>query len=570
MRLQSPLPILLLFAGTTALAQQSSTTPQSSTPARQVTLPHVTEGVEVVVVSFEVAVTDKNGPVLGLGREDFRVFHDGKEVELSNFAFYGRQTPNWTPQATPQSSKTDTTGETPQLTVCLFVDNTRLTPIKRDKVINAAIEFVRNRLDPADQVLVVKQDDRPIVILQPTTRRDDAVASLESLHRRPDTRVAAGVEHQRAMVEQEETQRTMERVISAAAERPDAGMKKANMERTLSMQEDAFAQQEYTSVIASTRGIRAVATKMSSLPGRKAIIYLSEGLPAVAGLGDEGLARSRTIGDQTRGQKLIDDVITTAAAAGVAISAIDAGGLDAPWTNTELGKSVTDRAMAKIANTQEPLRRMAAETGGTMVVDNSDLTVGFDRIGRGLEGYYLLGYPLPTKGRGRVHSVEVTLARRAGYQLAYRRKFVERAQPSLVEDRVLTALSFELSDNPLGIVASAGAPTTDPSKRVMVPLRVAVPIGELTLLPEGDLLVGQLTLYVATRDAENRQSDLQREDFRVAIPKGDYESAKNSVWPIKTTVRLGPGEYQVSIGVREQLTGQAGYATLDVSPESEQ
>ena len=50
--------------------------------------------VDVHVVNVEVVVTDKDGkPAVGLARDDFEVYEDGKRVEVANFfAVEGRRT----------------------------------------------------------------------------------------------------------------------------------------------------------------------------------------------------------------------------------------------------------------------------------------------------------------------------------------------------------------------------------------------------------------------------------------------------------------------------------------------
>lgn len=54
-------------------------------------------------------------------------------------------------------------------------------------------------------------------------------------------------------------------------------------------------------------------------------------------------------------------------------------------------------------------------------------------------------------------------------------------------------------------------------------------------------------------------------DHRVAVPRGEYEAARGKSWPITATLVFRPGNYRISVGVREQLTGAAGYATLAVA-----
>ena len=98
-------------------------------------------------------------------------------------------------------------------------------------------------------------------------------------------------------------------------------------------------------------------------------------------------------------------------------------------------------------------------------------------------------------------------------------------------------------------------------------MRIGVPIGKLALLPEGDQMVGQVTAYYVTRDGDNKQSTMHKAEHHVAVPRGEYESARSKLWPITATLVMRQRGHRISVGVREHLTGVAGYATLAV-PEN--
>src|SRR5687768_18343483 len=52
------------------------------------------EELSVEVINVEVHVTDRKGrPVMGLGREAFRVLEDGEPVEIDYFTEIGEETP---------------------------------------------------------------------------------------------------------------------------------------------------------------------------------------------------------------------------------------------------------------------------------------------------------------------------------------------------------------------------------------------------------------------------------------------------------------------------------------------
>ncbi len=266
-------------------------------------------------------------------------------------------------------------------------------------------------------------------------------------------------------------------------------------------------------------------------------------------------------------QKVFDEVVVSAAAAGVTLYTIDARGLVAPG-DAESSGAPSATWSQDVRNYQEPLQKIAAETGGSAFFNGGDFRAGLDRFSRELDSYYLLGYPLPHGGRNPVHTVDVELVNRKGCRLDYRQRFVEKSLPALVEDRVLAALSFGPAENLLGIAASVGAAKKGASKTRELPVRILVPIGKLALLPVGEEMVGQVTAYYVTRGSDGKQSALLKADHRVAVPRGEYESARGRSWPITATLVVKPGSYRISVAVREQLTGTAGYATLEVPDDS--
>lgn len=556
--------------------------------AQQAEAPRFQQAAVVEIVSFEVAVSDENGPVLGLTPADFRLFHDGKPVELSNFAYYRRGDDGRAPAMTEASAKADVAGagkpvaeERPGLSLYFYVDNDNLSPATRGRVLDSAIDFVRTRLGPRDRAAVVYSEGRPKVAQGLTGKHEEVASALRRLRDKPGGRAIAASERLRAIVDIQRTAQEVRTMLDSIRMRPNLGQKAAAMAQGALNEARTFEQTERNATRNATRGIRAVVTAMSGLPGRKALIYVSDGLPSTPGQGPyrafEQLfrefpfvrsqlndARMAKVAEGTE-QNVFDEVVTSAAAAGVSVFTIDARGLVVPG-DAESRVAPLESWNEEVRNYQEPLQRIAAETGGSAFVNGGDFGAGFDRFARELDSYYLLGYPLPVRGLKPLHTVEVRLVNRPGCHLSYRQRFVERSLPALVEDRVLAALSFDPTENPLGISASMGNAKEGASKTWDLPVRILVPIGKLALLPEGDEMVGRVTAYYVTRGADDRQSAVHQADHRVAVPRGEYGSARGKSWPITATLVVKPGSYRIAVGVREQLTGVAGYATL-VVPE---
>ena len=584
MKLEGLLVVVPFLFGPFALAGQAQAPARSGADRTQAEAPRFHQAAVVEIVSFEVAVSDGHGPVLGLTPADFRVLHDGKPVELSNFAFYRRSDDGRAPAMTGASAKTDVAGglvgeERPGLSLYVYVDNDNLSPATRGRVLDAAIEFVRTRLGPRDRVAVVSGEGRPKIARELTEDREEVASALQHLRDRSGGRSIASSERLRTIVNVQTTAQEVRAAVSSMRAGRRSDQKIAALAQTALNEVRAFEETERLATRQATHGLRALVTSMSGLPGRKALVYVSDGLPDTPGQaayrafeqffrGVPGVGSQRNDVRMYRTaegieQDVFDEVVTSAAAAGVSVFTVDARGLVAPGHAESLGEPVESWS-EDVRNYQQPLERIAAETGGSAFVNGGDFDAGFDRFARELDSYYLVGYPLPVRGSEPLHSVEVRLVDRPGCHLSYRQRFVERSLPALVEDRVLAALSFDLTENPLGISASMGTPKEGTSKTWDLPVRISVPIGRLALLPEGNEMVGQVTAYYVTRGADDRQSALHHADHRIAVPRGEYESARGKSWPITATLVVKPGGYRIAVGVREQLTGLAGYATLAV------
>ncbi len=581
------LAVTTLF-GSLALSQQGGPPPASGASPTRTEAPRFVQSAVVDLVSFEVSVTDAHGPVLGLTASDFRVIHDGKPVELSNFSSYRREGEGRTPAMTAESSKPDAPAaerpvveERPGLSLNFYVDSANLATATRGPVLDAAIDFVRTRVGPGDRVAVTTHVGGPKIVQGLTGDRELAVSALRRLRDEPGSWSITSVERMRVRANLRMTAAILRQVSGTG--RPGDGAQAAAVAQGALDEVRTFEQIERVATRDATRGLRAVVTAMSAMPGRKILVYISDGLagtPGQAGyrafeeffrefpaarsqLND---ARMAMTGEGSE-QKVFDDVVVSAAAAGVTLYTIDARGLVAPGDAESAGAPSATWSQ-DVRNDQEPLQKIAAETGGSAFVNGGDFKAGLDRFSRELDSYYLLGYPLPRGGRNPVHTVEVELVNRKGCRLDYRQRFVEKSLPALVEDRVLAALSFDATENLLGIAASAGAWRKGASKTRELPVRISVPIGKLALLPEGDEMVGRVTAYYVTRGSDGKQSALLKADHRVAVARKEYESVRARTWPITATLVVRPGSYRISVAVRDALTGSAGYATLEVPDDS--
>lgn len=564
------LPLLLLAAALPAAADDPPPTPE---PVGGLTFK---DEVQVTVVNVDVFVRDKDGnPVPGLTRDDFRVYQSGVERELSHFAVMTEEVfrsqvaaeeapiPDLAPEIpVPEELR----AEIKPVYMVLYVDNENLRPFDRNRVLRNVRTFVNDTLVDPVQMMVVSYQ-RSFKVLQPFTSDpkevNDALRSLGKYTGGRTERDSA----RRQIVDR------IRRAEQEMRERGDNNyMRQSVLQDILS-----FADEEANNLTFTLNSIRGVISMLAGLDGRKVVVYISDGLPMVPGLGlfheysnivqDTSVLSLRSRYDRSR---LYDGLVQAANGQNVSFYTIDAQGLQ-----VSAGISAEERYSADVLaaaleanNYQDSIVYMADATGGISVINTNNIEGGLDRFRQDLFTYYSLGYTVAATGADKVHHIKVELAGRPeleDYQLRYRRRFVEKSLESRVQDRVMTSLMVDVVDNPMAIEVTSDRPAPATSKRWTVPVHAAVPIANVALIPEGDEYVGRVVLFVAARDDEGKQSDLQRQEHEIRVPKQDYDLARSKSYGFDVQLLMEEGSYRVTVALMDHVTRQASYESLRMS-----
>jgi VWFA-related protein len=155
--------------------------------------------------------------------------------------------------------------------------------------------------------------------------------------------------------------------------------------------------------VGSLGALEYVARGIAELPGRKCIVFVSEGFTQLF------VDRS----ESGRIWRALSRMLGQVNAAGVVLYTIDARGLatggltaeDNPQ-QTQTGRGGTYDAEALVRNTarsrqdallysQESMQFIANQTGGFAITNTNDLNLGLRRVLDDQQGYYLLGYAAP-------------------------------------------------------------------------------------------------------------------------------------------------------------------------------
>ena len=515
------------------------------------------DSIQVSVVTLDVFVTDKGGkPVPGLHKEDFTVLEDGKPVELSNFfAETGRPAAVPAAAAAPSppgvplaaAAAPAAAGTDQRLRLVVFVDDVSLSAANRLRILQNVGKFLHTGLKPGDEVMLVRYDEK-LDVRQPFTgdlgRLDAGLAAILVLPtdvRKYDLSFRQGV------------QEVGYSLYLGEGFGPLAEAALSN-----------WAAQESDTVRGTLNALDSVITSLAGVPGRKAILYVSDGLPLVPGLDmitvytrapearvnvtaghtPEMIAQKFDLTQRFRA------MTAHASRNRILFYPIEAYG-------TRRGDSTLFDAVS-LANRQNGLRILAEETGGRELFNATDVPAALGRMAEDFSTYYSLGYQPPRPGDAMEHKIEVRVKPR-GAQVRYRQWYRDKPVSEAVAERTLAAMHFTEEENPLG----ASVEVVPGKKAGETLVRVRVPLGKVYLEPQGESRQGHLRLYVVASGEGQTTSVRETRLATVTVPEAEAASGALRDYTHEIAIPLPPGSYALGLGVRDEKGAVTSYLHKD-------
>lgn len=520
-----------------------------------------TEVVQVNVVNVDVYVTDKDGnPVTGLTKDDFEIYEDDTLQEITNFFAVedGRPAPG--SAGVPVESPERPTLERPgldleplppeqRLHVIVYVDNFNLRPASRNRTLRRVSAFLRSMVRAGDRVMVVSHD-RSLNLRQPFTSDMNSVSTaLDELQELSGIMVDRDAERIRAIREIEDA--------------PD---------EFYAMQEArAYAESVYTEMEFVLKALREQVDLLSGLEGRKAVLYVSDGIPSVAGedlflMVDEMYPRTRARAEAMvfNLDRRYRDMVAAANSAGITFYALDAGGLashssvSAEFGGTEAGGSMPYVDSIRTANLREPLHQISDDTGGFAIVGTNAVLDNLERLTQDFRNYYSLGYAAGHFANGRYYDLEVKV-KKPGLEVRHRQGYRDHTPSKRLNDGMLATLYYGAESNPLEVdVTMKDAGIQDGQRLIDVELKV--PLSKLTLVGRSEHMVGRLQAGVVVLDQKGGVSPVTLQDpVTVAIPLEEVEEAMGKHYTYAMTLAFRPGNSRVVLALRDGFGGRTSY-----------
>jgi len=492
-----------------------------------------TDEIEVSLVNLEVVVSDRKGKsVSGLQREDFQVLEDGKPVEVTNFY---AETGSASRSAEPRSLDQ-------RLSLVVFVDDYNTEQESRNSILDGLKQFLSSSLSPGDQVMVVRFG-RSLEVRKPFTTDLESVLSEVEVIRKLASNLAS-----------RETSRDHQ--IQVIADALQIGGWGATAEARIR----EYAEVETSYVAASLSALETVVGWLGGLPGRKAVLYVSDGLPAVPGEdlfiwaeAYSGYRAGNRISGMNAGaydaSELFRRVTSKASRNRVAIYPIEAMG--ARWVRG------TRLQEARIQNRQNGLSFLAEETGGRTMFNVAQAGAALQAMATDLSTYYSIGYRPQRPADDREHKIEVKVKGK-GLAARYRRWYQDKSLGEAIAERTAATMVFGAEENPLGAALEIGQ-QTPAGDSFVVPLRVKIPLGKLYLEPKGEKREGRLRLFVVASGTEKVTPVRETRVVTVTVPEKDLAAGAAPDYVYEVRIKLEKGSWTVGVGVRDEIATTTSY-----------
>jgi VWFA-related protein len=483
--------------------------------------------------------------VTGLKQSDFSIYENGKQQRIETFDFESVDKATPLNEATVSGLAAGTTGNGSKAVVVakpedlrnhrlivMFFDLTSMQPEDLDRSVEAAQEFLKRKMQPADLVALVSLGDT-LKVDQDFTADKTALIN--------EVAVYNGTEGQGFA---EGATANSNQVEDTTGYTPDE-----SEYNDLNTDRELFA-------------LRAVAKSLEKITEKKSLLYFSGGI-------------SR---DGIENQASLRAAINSAVRANLAIYSVDTRGLQAisPLGDASTGSlrgsgayngaALTNNMQANFAS-QEVMASLSTDTGGKAFFDSNDFAPAFAQVERDTSAYYAIGFRSTNPLRdGRYRKLTIKIDR-PGVKLEYRPGYYAPAdfQHSAHEDRereLEEQLASDLPATDMAVYLDAMYFRLD-ENRFFVPVSLIVPGSQIPFVKGGDKDKATLDIIGAVIDEAKRLIGHARETVKLNLDPSLQARQKNIQYT--TSFNLPPGKYRLKFVVRENQTGRMGSFEAEIT-----
>ncbi len=540
---------LLCLTSSTLFAQQPSPTP-TDPPKSNAPPEDDAEGVVKIgtsLVQIDAVVTDGSGKIIrNLKAEDFEISENGKRQDITNFSFV-EVAP--TLDAGPQPAATDPNApvtarklkpDEVRRTIVIVVDDLGIGVGDVEFIRRSLVQFVEKQMGPNDLVSIIRTSSGSGTLQQLTNNRQFLLAGIRKIYPRDFAR--------------------------------------------------DFNQTFFSAFPVLSNAIKS----LQKVPGRKSIIFVSDGLTLNEGFfpvggiplestGDSRLERFRQLVDQANRSSVVINTFHSQAQKSLNYDSattrpyqFDRFGNQIPFRPNQPVEELTTIRQTANAN-QDGLLALAKETGGIPIRNTNDFSAGFQKILNDQSGYYLIGYSpdeeifkAEKNGLHRYRSISVKV-KRSGLTVRSRKGFravtdAELTRTKTPETRLVEALAspFKTSDLKVQLTSlfvNENGPDGKPN--AIIRSLLFYDASDLTFQDDGDgWMKAEVGLFAMIFDDNGGLVERVGRTQNIRLRgKALADARKNGlVYTLDIPVRKA-GAYQIRAAVRDNASQKIGSAS---------
>lgn len=535
---------LLVFPFVVAARQPS----QGRTVPSQTVLRSTTRLVQVSVI-----VQNKSGqPILGLKKSDFTLLDGGRPQQIA-FLNADNAGAAGSPRALPSNvftNRFDLNGQAPGSVTILLFDALN-TDLADQIFVRARILKFLKTLAPQDHIALYALTSR-LVILQDFTADSSALAGAVK-NFRPDDSATYDASHPEP--------------FEVPALRDDPMWMR--FQNAVNNANDVVAEESTVNRVAlTTAAIEAIADHVAGIPGRKSLVWVSDGVPIAIGADKIGLPDHQAVtfagsdsgsgGGAAHPSRDFTGAARALNRANLAIYPVDAHGLE-PDAIGSLGNSFNERQSRR-----DTFRLLADRTGGKAFYGTNDIGGAVHEAFEDGRYTYTLGY-YPNHGAwdGRFREIRLQVHAR-GARLRYRRGYY--AMPDSAKGEVVAASELRdaalspLDATNLGVIV-VGKVLAAPQARDLL-LQITISPAQLLLHSSDGRRQGGLDLLFLQRDTAGKFLAAERQHFEVDLTSKDYALMTKVGLVLERKLKIVGGAAGIRIVVRDSASGALGSVTL--------
>ncbi len=532
-------------------------------------------------VLLDVVVRDKKGNLVrDLAASDFSVYEDGKLQTVDSFQVISKDEEPATAAALPSGSASKAGGApasaVPQPqpppastapSVIAFVFD-RMSVDARAQAFKAAMTYVHKGHVEGD-VAGIFVIDVALHTVQPfTTNLDLIKTGFDRALQQANTSYATADDRSNVRDTIDDLTRQENIINAAGAAGTDAAtiggasVTAAFEQMHISMTRTFEGLERDAQGYASTNGLLAIVNGLKAIPGRKTLIFFSEGLVI-----------------PTNVQAQFQAVIAQANRANVSVYAMDAGGLRVESPTKETNDEMTQASLRRMRqlgtgrddasngdmmrqlernelllrlNPQSGIGQLAEQTGGFLIRDTNDASGAFKRLEEDMRFYYLLAYsPTNDAFDGSYRNISIKV-KRPGVQVQGRKGYFAvrptEALPLLTYEAPAIA-ELDRSPHPAAFPIEVEGLSFPEGKRPgLAPVLVRVAATSITYAPdEKDKkdLNADFTIAVRIKNEQKQEVDRLSQHYALSASASSLEAARKGNILFYREASLKPGRYSI-------------------------